>query len=227
MKLWRWIAPAADLLIGAQCAGCGVAGPSPCPGCARLVRSGLPLLAQTAFAQDSVIVASGVYSGVLKALLIAAKERGALGLLPLLGERLAASIGSLAVAGSAADRLVLVPMPSVPAAVAARGVDFTASLANLAAGKLRGLGFSATVRRGLRQSRRPADQAGLGMEARARNLAGAFVSAGSLPHGEVIVVDDVVTTGASIAEAARALRLAGRHPLGSATVAATMRRGGA
>jgi predicted amidophosphoribosyltransferase len=75
--------------------------------------------------------------------------------------------------------------------------------------------------------RRPDDQAGLDRFARYRNLAGALVAAEHLPPGDIVVVDDIVTTGATLAEATRALTRAGRTPVGAATVAATTRRGGA
>jgi len=71
-----------------------------------------------------------------------------------------------------------------------------------------------------------ADQAGLDAGQRARNLAGALrVRAWRGPAPPVVVVvDDLVTTGASLAEAARALCAGGLPVLGAAVVAATGRR---
>jgi predicted amidophosphoribosyltransferase len=77
-----------------------------------------------------------------------------------------------------------------------------------------------------------ADQAGLDATARAANLAGALrahppalrrlARAGRPVH--VLVCDDVLTTGATAAEAQRALRDVGLPPLGVVAVAATRRR---
>lgn len=79
----------------------------------------------------------------------------------------------------------------------------------------------------LRQRRRVVDQAGLGAPARAANLAGALQVAPALEgrlHGRrLVVVDDVVTTGASIIETVRALSRAGAVVVGAVTVAATPR----
>ena len=80
-----------------------------------------------------------------------------------------------------------------------------------------------TARRMLTPSRRVRDQAGLDARERQQNLAGSLRVFGD-PRGlVVVVVDDVVTTGASIAETSRALRAAGAVVLGAATVAATAR----
>ena len=77
----------------------------------------------------------------------------------------------------------------------------------------------------LRPSRRVGDQSGLDAAARAANLSGAFEVCRQVPRGTcVVVVDDVVTTGATLAEARRALTAAGIRVHGAATVAATMRR---
>ncbi|MEP6797352.1 MAG: phosphoribosyltransferase family protein, partial [Lapillicoccus sp.] len=72
------------------------------------------------------------------------------------------------------------------------------------------------------------DQAGLGQEARARNLAGAYAVRSARTPGlvgrRVVLVDDVMTTGATLVEAARALRAAGAVVEAAVTLAATARR---
>jgi predicted amidophosphoribosyltransferase len=75
-------------------------------------------------------------------------------------------------------------------------------------------------------ARRTSDQAGLGARARARNLAGAFQlrSAEHLSGHPIVVVDDIVTTGATIGEAVRALTAAGHRPRAAAVVAHRPRR---
>jgi predicted amidophosphoribosyltransferase len=117
------------------------------------------------------------------------------------------------------DGVVLVPVPSSPAAVRARGQDHARRLARAAARTLPGV----PARPLLRLTRAVADQAGLDTAARARNLSGALTARASAGL-RVVVVDDVVTTGATLAEATRALQAAGAQVLGAAVVAATVRR---
>jgi hypothetical protein len=114
------------------------------------------------------------------------------------------------------------PVPSARAAVRERGFDATWALARGAARLLR---RQTPVRTGrlLHHARSVRDQAGLSAAQRATNLQGAFRVTSAAPCPPLIVVDDVVTTGSSLTEAARALREAGHHVLGAATVAATQR----
>ncbi len=61
----------------------------------------------------------------------------------------------------------------------------------------------------LRRTHRTTPQTGLPAAARRRNVRGAFEAAAPLPFDRVALLDDVVTTGATIADAARACRRAG------------------
>jgi predicted amidophosphoribosyltransferase len=96
-------------------------------------------------------------------------------------------------------------------------------LARAAAGALRSQGVPARAARLLVPARALADQSGLSVAERAANLHGALRGTGPVT-GPVVVVDDVVTTGATLVEAARALLAAGHPVVGAAVVAATSRR---
>nr|WP_306432916.1 ComF family protein [Streptomyces harenosi] len=114
--------------------------------------------------------------------------------------------------GAPGERAVLlVPVPSARRAVRARGHDPARRIALAAAGELRRSGAPARMLAALRQRRAVADQSGLGSRQRRDNLAGALAvvpGAARLLRGAaaVVLVDDVMTTGASLAEAARAVR---------------------
>ncbi|MBU7598663.1 ComF family protein [Streptomyces sp. P38-E01] len=129
-----------------------------------------------------------------------------------------------AAAGSGERTVLLVPVPSSRRSVAARGHHPTLRLARAAAARLRAENTDTELLPALGLARRTTDQAGLTAEQRAANVRGAFaVRAGaeSLLRGRRVVLgDDLLTTGASLAEAARAVRAAGGTVVGAAVVAA-------
>lgn len=213
-----------ELILGAHCPGCGRAGLGICAGC-RLAITTPPLLVAALPSGLPAVVAAGRYDAELRRLLLAAKERDSLGAVPVLGERLAAATARLVLERPQLGDgpVLLVPVPTAPSAIAQRGLDLTLSLARLAGRQLRRAGLDVRVVAGLRLVRRPTDQAELGRAGRLANLTGAF-AARRLPAGELVVVDDIVTTGATLVEAVRALAASGREPAGAVTVAATMRR---
>lgn len=107
--------------------------------------------------------------------------------------------------------VLLVPVPSARRAVRARGHDPARRIALAAAGELRGTGTPARVLAALRHRRAVLDQSGLDSRQRRDNLAGALAVAAGAERllrgaGAVVLVDDLMTTGASLAEAARAVR---------------------
>lgn len=205
-----------DLVLVRSCDGCGAPGRSPCPSCgAALV--GPPLgraRPQPCPPGLPPTVAFGRYDAPLRGLLIGHKERARTRLTGPLGGALAAAVRLL---GS--GPVLLVPVPSAPATVRARGHDHAWRLARAAARRLP----EAAAARLLVPVRAVADQAGLSSGERAANLRGALAARGSGP-ARVVVVDDVMTTGATLEEAARALRAAGHEVVGAAVVAATARR---
>ncbi len=142
------------------------------------------------------------------------------------------------------EEVLVVPVPTSRGSRRRRGDDPVGDLAVAAVAAVNGVGPSASGRpppggaasgraarlvvvHALVHTRRVADQAHLDRRARADNLAGAM--AVSAPWRAVVagatcvVVDDVVTTGATLAEAARALLDAGAQHVVAATCASTPR----
>lgn len=218
----------ADLILGARCPGCGRPGLGLCAGCRAEVRAGIvePIRRPLAGFPDTVV--AGEYRDVLQRAILAAKERSALGLLPVLADCATRAAAHLLLHGSGTVLPVrVVPVPSAATRIRERGVDVTTSLGRGVCRRLHLAGLPALVVPMLSQVRVPQDQAELGVAARTANVAGAFVLRGQRGSGSVVILDDVVTTGATLAEAARACRAGGVQPFGAIAVAGTRKRGGA
>ena len=222
---------ARDLLLGTRCAACAAPGRPLCRACAdALPRGGRPSWPTPAPPGLVAPWAAGAYADALQALVLAHKEHAVLALARPLGEVLAAVVRDLLRREApGAGPVLLVPVPSRRAVVRSRGHDPLLRTARVAARSLRRGGTDARVARLLAPARRVRDQAGLGAGERAANLAGSLrARAGPVarvPFGaRLVVVDDVLTTGSTAAEAQRALAAAGTAPVGVAVVAATPRR---
>lgn len=218
-----------DLVLPARCAGCAAPGAALCPRCcAPLAQPALRVAPQPAPAGFPVCHAVARYDGGVRAALIAYKERGRRELCRPLGTALAVSVLA-GVAAVGAGPVLLVPVPSRRRAIRQRGADTTTALALEAARVLRRSGLDALTMPALRLCRTTSDSAGLTAAARAANVSGAMTAhIHDRPNHRgtaLVVVDDLLTTGATLVEAARALAAAGRPVTAAAVVAATPRRG--
>ncbi|ANW19946.1 ComF family protein [Streptomyces clavuligerus] len=211
-----WWQEIRGLVLPTACAGCGTPGPVLCVTCGRTLEEGAARRVRPAPEPPGlpVVYACAAYTDAVRAVLIAHKERGALGLAGPLGAVLARAVrAALARDGAGAGPVFLVPVPSSRRAVRARGHDAGRRVALAAAGELRRAGERVRVLPVLRQCREVADQATLTAAERPANLGGALAAvpgAGRFLTGaRTVLVDDLMTSGASLTEAARALRAAG------------------
>ncbi len=202
------LAEALALLLPICCAGCDEPDTGLCETC-RAALAPRPRRRLVPGADGHLPVWSGlVFEGTAARVVRALKEDGRTPLAADLAPALAAA------AARFGDGVVYVPIPTSRSSFRRRGYrvpDLVAAAARLPVATL------------LRTARQVGDQRGLGRGDRRRNVARSL-RAIRAEGRRVVIVDDVVTTGASLQEAARALREAGAHVVGAVTIAATPRR---
>jgi predicted amidophosphoribosyltransferase len=236
----------ADLVLPSACAGCGGAGatgapraevsggparyPGVCAACADGL-AGPPGPTRPTPAPEGLppCLSLGPYEGARRELILAYKERGRRGLAAPLGDALAAVVlaGVADMGAGTARPLALVPVPATGAAVRARHGDHMLRLARRAARTIAASGRAATVAPVLR-ARRKEDSAHLDRHARARVAGESFAARRDAPRirpaAVVVVLDDVVTTGSTLAAVTGRLAERGVVVAFAATLAATRLR---
>lgn len=206
------------LIMPVECAGCGKPDRALCTACtAELVPH--PVVRSTPGGLQ--VVTALRYEGIVRHVLLSFKEQQRTDVSAALAAALSVALDRAAPAGAGggpgADGDVapeLVPIPTSRAAYRRRGYDPVALL--------------------LRKTRRPASrvlgslrstaaQKTLAADQRAANRRGSLVATGDLAGRRFVLVDDILTTGATLDEASRALTQAGGTVVGSATLAFTPR----
>jgi predicted amidophosphoribosyltransferase len=227
----------ADLVLPSECAGCAAGRVSlrygVCAGCAADLAALRPSVARPTPPPPGLpmCIALGEYAGPLRGALVAYKDRGRHGLARPLGALLAEAVAVAAMAhGDRAPPVLLVPVPDTAAAARRRHGDHLRRLTRYAAARLQSAGWTVAVAHPLRALPRP-DSATLDRAGRAA-AADAFrvrprraAALRRLPTGTALVLlDDVMTTGATLAAVSARLGESGVPVRAAATLAATRRR---
>ncbi|MBX9472775.1 ComF family protein [Microcella sp.] len=218
MTLLQAFADAWALVAPVDCAGCGATDRAICPTCALGLRS-RPLLGELELHTSTLPVTAALpYDGVARRVLLAFKEEGRTELARPLAGLLSTAV-ELACRASLAD--LLVPVPGSWAAAGRRGFDPVALIARRA-----GLVVTPALR-AVRGGAEPQKSRGLADRLAAASSAAPRWRVSPRMRGcRVVLVDDVVTSGATLRAAVLALREAGAEVAGCAAIAATPRRVG-
>lgn len=162
--------------------------------------------------QYDATVVLGDYRAPLDAMVLALKAAGRLDLGRALGRMLALRAAPLLACGT-----LVIPVPLAGERLRSRGYNQALELARPVA-RLRGLRLAPGL---LQRIRHGAPQQSLGRDQRRGNLHGAFTALPQVAGHAVAVVDDVMTTGATLDAVAAALRAAGAAQVTNLVVART------
>ena len=214
---------ALDLAFPAMCAGCGREGEPLCPSCRPSLDARLELRGGTPIGLPADLPAPllqlewcAPFNGPVRSALHALKYSGERRLAEPLGAAMARRWARVGVGAE-----VIVPVPVHAERERQRGYDQAVLIATVTA---RALGLPSV--RALQRARVTAAQFELGRDQRQANVSGAFQVQERTPEAVaavvgrwVLLIDDVVTTGATLAACAVALERAGALGVSAITVA--------
>jgi predicted amidophosphoribosyltransferase len=205
-----------DLVLPLECGGCGAPSTRWCPTCARelAVRPDEPHLITPRLDPGVPVFSLGRYAGARREAIIAVKEHGRADLITPLARVLRAGLEHLLTWGVIDTPLTVVPAPTRRSAARRRGGDPVTRMAVAATAAHPEL----NVVQALRMRAFARDSVGLSSTDRQRNIAGR-VKVAKPVAGDLVVVDDIVTTGATACESIRILQTIGTRVVAVLAVA--------
>ncbi|OBF11502.1 ComF family protein [Mycobacterium sp. 852002-10029_SCH5224772] len=207
-----------DLILPTECGGCGAPSTRWCDACATelAVRPDEPHVVNPRIDPDVPVFALGRYANARRQAILALKEHHRADLVVPLARTLALGVHRLLSWGIVDTPLTIVPAPTRRSAARRRGGDPVTRLARAAVAAHPEVAVAAALR--IKALTR--DSVGLGTAARERNITGRVVLRGRPPRTDVMVVDDIVTTGATARESVRVLHAAGVRVVAVLAIAA-------
>ena len=205
-----------DLVLPLECGGCGAPSTRWCAACARelTVKADEPHLITPRLDPGVPVFSLGRYAGARREAIVAVKEHGRADLIEPLAGALQSGLAHLLSWGVIDAPLTIVPAPTRRVAARRRGGDPVTRMAREATAGCPDL----KVIPALRMRALVRDSVGLSSADRQRNVAGR-VTARKAVSGETLVVDDIVTTGATARESVRTLLTVGVRVVAVLTVA--------
>lgn len=193
-------------MLPLACGGCGAPSTRWCPACVRelVVRPDQPHLIAPRLDPGVPVFSLGRYAGARREAIVAVKEHGRADLIKPLAAALHVGLMNMLTWGVVDTPLRVVPAPTRRSAARRRGGDPVTRMALAATAGHPDI----TVTQALRMRAFVRDSVGLSGTDRERNIAGR-VKAAKPVAGDVLVIDDIVTTGATAAESTRVLQTIG------------------